>query len=128
MNAKTIKQIEKVICQYPEIVLGYLFGSRAEEREGKLSDYDIAIYIKTDTPKLRIKDITLEVSSNLSRQLKTNNIDIVILNQNLPPFLKYNIITKGILVYEKKPYRTQIEPQIFNNYFDFISFMRNRTI
>jgi len=35
------------------------------------------------------------------------------------PEMKYAIITEGILLYEKEPYRVIVEPRILNEYFDF---------
>ena len=35
------------------------------------------------------------------------------------PVLKYNAIYEGILLYEKGPYKVQVEPRILNEYFDY---------
>ena len=55
----------------------------------------------------------------VSSKLKTDKLDLVILNDIDGPELKYNIVKEGILLFEKEPFKVIIEPKIFNEYFDF---------
>lgn len=64
-------------------------------------------------------EIKFELYDALSRILKTDKIDIVVLNQVQLPELKYLIIKEGRLIFEKKPYKVIVEPKILNEYFDF---------
>lgn len=107
---------------YPEIKLVYLFGSRARNTSSPISDYDFAIYLDT-RDKRRINDIRLEIYDKISRFLKTDDIDILILNTVEMPELKFMIVTEGKLIYEEEPYRVIVEPMIFNEYFDFRSLL-----
>lgn len=118
MNEKELRNLRDIFKKYPEIKVVYLFGSKARDTHGPLSDYDFAIYFDgKDTRKMF--DIKLELLDRLSRSLKTDEIDIVVLNITEGPELKYQIIKEGEVIYEEQPYRILIEPKILNEYFDF---------
>ena len=40
------------------------------------------------------------------------------------PELKYNIISQGVLLFERGPHRIVVEPKILNEYFDFVYLLR----
>jgi len=69
--------------------------------------------------KNKMFETKLELMAKLSLVLKSDNIDIVILNLTESPELKYNIIKEGILILKKEHYKILVEPQILNRYFDF---------
>ena len=112
------KQLITFFKKNREIKLVYLFGSHAKGTAGPLSDYDIAVYIDSyDTQKLI--SLKFALIREVTAILKTDAVDIVILNTCEQPELKYAIITEGILLYEKLPYKMLVEPKILNEYFDF---------
>lgn len=98
----------------------YFFGSRAKGKEGRMSDYDFAVYLDEKDAKLRF-GTKLNLMSKLSQRIGADNVDVVILNDTESPELKYNIIKEGKLLYEEEPYKVFVEPSILNEYFDFIS-------
>lgn len=118
MENLNLKKINKIFEAYPEIKLGYFFGSKANNNSGPLSDYDFAVYLH-GARKQKMTDIKLELIDKLSRALKSDKIDVVVLNTTESPEIKYNIIKGGKLVYEKKPFKVLVEPRILNEYFDF---------
>ena len=79
----------------------YFLGSRATGVAGPLSDYDFAFYIN-ERNKKKLFDIKFILMHKISRLLKTDNVDVVILNLTESPELKYNIIKEGELIYEKE--------------------------
>lgn len=118
---KITKEIENLIPvfeNYPEVKLVYLFGSRATEKIGPLSDYDFAVYLDEKNEKKRF-DLRLELMGKVSSKLKIDDLDLVILNDIDSPELKYNIIKDGILILEAEPFKVIVEPRILNEYFDF---------
>jgi len=115
---ESIKNLNSLFLKYPQVKLVYLFGSQASQKTGPLSDYDFAFYLE-EKDKKKLFDLKLDLISSLSRILKTDNIDVVILNEVESPELKYNIIKEGKLIYEIEPYRLLVEPRILNDYFDF---------
>ena len=118
VNKETIKNIKKLCRADKSIGLFYLFGSQATGEVGPLSDYDFAVYFDEFEKRLILeKKIGLIVE--LSNIMKTDNLDLVILNEEAPPELKYSIIRDGQLIFEREPFRTLVEPKIMNEYFDF---------
>ncbi len=117
-------QVKKILSQYREIKLVYLFGSQAKGNVGPLSDYDLAVYFDEKTPSIKRSEIKIKLIVDLMGELKTNKIDVVCLNDDLQPLLKYRVIRDGKLIYEKKPYRVILEEKIYSEYFDFQIFSR----
>jgi len=122
MNNKTLQQLKSIFKNYPEIKLVYFFGSRATNKNGPMSDYDFAFYLDEKNKK-KIFDLKLVLIAKLSCLLKTDKIDLVILNIAESPELKYNIIKEGKLIFEQEPFKVLIEPKILNEYFDFRSLL-----
>ena len=118
MKKNFLKKLQPIFRSYPQIKLVYFFGSRAQEKEGPLSDYDFAFYLD-EKDKKKISEIQFELMDKISRVLKTNKIDVVMLNLVESPELKYNIIKEGKLIYEKSPFKVLIEPKILQEFFDF---------
>lgn len=115
MDAEKLKTLFQ---SYPEIKLAYLFGSRANGKVGPLSDYDFAFYLGEQDAEKRF-DIQLVLITKLTSLLKTEKVDVVILNDTQSPELKYNIIQEGKLLYAIEPFKVIVEPQILEEYFDF---------
>lgn len=112
------KKLTALFKKYPAIKLVYLFGSRASGKVGPLSDYDFAFYLGEKDGEKRF-DLKLEFITKLSSLLKTEHIDVVILNDTQSPEFKYNIIQEGKLLYQREPFKVIVEPQILEEYFDF---------
>lgn len=123
MEKEILKELQKIFELYPKIKLVYLFGSRARKEEGPLSDYDFAIYLDERNQK-KIFSLKLDLQDKISRLLKTDKADVVIINSSESPELKYNIIKDGELIFEKEPFRVIVEPRILNEYFDFMTILR----
>ncbi len=119
----TIKEIRDKVAEYfstrPEIKVGYIFGSRAKGEENKLSDIDIAILVDEETvPKDLPFGYKANIITELMELLKTQKVDLVILNES-PLFLCFRVIHDGLILYsndEKK--RVDFEVQVMNQYFD----------
>ncbi|MDQ7787561.1 MAG: nucleotidyltransferase domain-containing protein [Thermodesulfovibrionales bacterium] len=110
--------MKPVLTQYREIKLVYFFGSRAGRSCGPLSDYDFAVYFGNIKPA-RMFSIKLDLIAQISQILKSDRVDIVILNLTKSPELKYSILKEGLLIFEREPYKVVVEPKILNEYFDF---------
>lgn len=115
---KEIKKVIPIFEKYPEVKLAYLFGSRATGNIGPLSDYDFAVYLD-EKDSLKRFDVRLKLVADVSLKLKTDNVDLIVLNDLDEPELKYNIIKDGILILEKTPFKVLVEPMIMMEYFDF---------
>jgi uncharacterized protein len=122
MQSLRLIKLKSIFDDYPEIKLVYLFGSMASGSGSPLSDYDFAFYLDTKDNK-RMHEIKFELFDRISRFLKTDKVDIVILNVTESPELKYLIIKEGKLIFEREPFKVIIEPYILNEYFDFQSLL-----
>ena len=118
-----IENLDGIFKLYSEIKLVYFFGSRARGEDGPLSDYDFAVYLEEKDPKKRF-ETQLKLLAQLTKELKTNDVDLCVLNDTERPELNYNIIKDSKLIYEKEPFKVLVEPQILNEYFDFIYLLR----
>ncbi len=115
---KELNVLKRVFERYPEIKLVYFFGSKAKRSCGPLSDYDFAVYFG-NIKNSRMFTIKLDLIEQISRVLKSDKVDIVILNLAKSPELKYVILKEGNLVFEREPFKIIVEPKILNEYFDF---------
>ncbi|MPM83078.1 hypothetical protein SDC9_130141 [bioreactor metagenome] len=62
-------------------------------------------------------DFQLELTSELTGLLKTNSVDLVVLNDS-PLLLTYNIIRDGIILKSDEPLRVKFETKIMSRYLD----------
>lgn len=82
----------------------YLFGSRAQGREGPLSDYDYAVLLKTtghqrgDGLYEKLYQLFSEISP---RTLKNDVIDIVFL-RDIGLELRFHVVRYGKVLYEEE--------------------------
>src|SRR3972149_5893603 len=82
----------------PEIKFAYLFGSHAKGTAGKLSDIDVAVFVEENALKADYPyGYKAMLITELMKALKTNKIDVIIVNET-KPFLCSQVISKGILL------------------------------
>ncbi|MFH1968658.1 MAG: nucleotidyltransferase domain-containing protein [bacterium] len=116
--AEEIENLIPIFEKYPEVKLVYLFGSRATGKIGPLSDYDFAVYLDEKNAKKRF-ELRLVLMGKVTKVLKTDNVDLCILNDLHSPGIKYYIVKDGKIIFEREPYKLLIEPRILNDFFDF---------
>ncbi|MBU0620137.1 nucleotidyltransferase domain-containing protein [Patescibacteria group bacterium] len=116
----TQQQLNKLSKKY-HINTIYLFGSQAKGNITKLSDYDFAILLDDKVDAKKYGQYQINIISELLRMIKTNHIDLVILNNTkLPLLLKYNIIKDGkVLLDKNKSKRVDLEVHTFTRWFDW---------
>jgi predicted nucleotidyltransferase len=99
-----------------DIVFAYLFGSLARKKMGPLSDVDIAVYCRQGSS---LPEKKLEILGKLMEILKTDEIDLVMLNA-APLTLKMKILENKRVVVDKAPLiRHRYESLTMREYFDF---------
>jgi len=94
-----LKILKKFFETKPQIVMAFLFGSRATGQQRNISDWDIGIYFKP------VEYMELEANfeypeeekiwGELVEILQTDNIDLVVLNRASPD-LVYKILRDGL--------------------------------
>ena len=86
MDDHAIERDRQVFARHSAAKLAYIFGSRATDNAGPMSDYDFAVYFHGLTMQ-QMFDCELEISSELSKALKTDAVDIVNLTTSEMPEL-----------------------------------------
>ncbi|WP_066637988.1 type VII toxin-antitoxin system MntA family adenylyltransferase antitoxin [Desulfolucanica intricata] len=104
-----------------DIIAMYLFGSYAEGKQTPVSDIDLAVLLDRDFSSKLYFEKKLDILSTTTSILKTDEVDLVILNQ-APPALAYRVLCKGKLLYEKpeaKAQRVNFQVRTCDRYFDY---------
>lgn len=98
--------------------LAYLFGSVAKGKAGKLSDIDIAVLLDESLNKKQRFDLQLELISDISELLKTDNIDLVVINE-APLSLKFEIIKANYPLFVRdRMEKIDFEQMVMSRYLD----------
>lgn len=117
------------ICDFcsarKEIILACLFGSRATGKAGPLSDTDLAFLIDRSLfdEKAYPYGYQAYLTAELMKILHSNDVDVIILNE-APILLKFNVIYNGRLVYCRSQKQwLDFYLKTFNEYQDFRPFI-----
>lgn len=107
---------ESYLQSHHNVLFAYLFGSLAKGNPTPLSDVDIAVFLR---PGVKSAENKLELLGRLIDILKTDEIDLVVLNTaNLP--LVMNILKNKKILVDNNPFvRHNFESLAMRKYFDF---------
>ena len=109
--------LSQVMSRSQNVLFAYLFGSHITGIITESSDMDVAVYL--DKKHADIDDY-LSLHSALSRALKTDKIDLVLLNNANNLILLDSIVRHGILVIDKdKDRREEFELRVLHSAIDF---------
>jgi len=112
------EKLRGYFIQRDEIRLVYIFGSIAKGCANKLSDVDIAVFISEDSTKNYPYGYRAQIITDLMKILKTNNVDLVVLNR-ASPFLRFQVLRYGKLIFcRSKLERIRFQVKTFNEYND----------
>jgi len=116
MKEELKNQIRITLSQRESIVFAYLFGSIITEFITPMSDIDIAVYLNTN---VNISEERLGLIGDLMTTLKTDDIDLVILN-SAPLTLRARIVLNKEMLIDKSPFlRHSFESLVMRQYYDF---------
>lgn len=100
----------------PAIVFAYLFGSAATEDLRPLSDVDVAVYLDETADPV---DAKLEILGVVTTHLRTDEIDLVVLN-TAPTALIGRILGTRRVILDREPLRRhRFESLALRKFFDF---------
>ena len=101
ISQSDLEELEHKLSEFfssvDSVTVAYLFGSTVRGEANGLSDIDIAVLFDETLTKKETFDLQLEVIGELGILLKTNDIDLVLLNES-PLLLSYNVIRDGIIL------------------------------
>ncbi|MGH8595899.1 MAG: type VII toxin-antitoxin system MntA family adenylyltransferase antitoxin [Gammaproteobacteria bacterium] len=117
------ESLRQAISAIPDVVCGYLFGSRARGDAHPTSDVDVAILFEPP-PAATLAGLRFDVAAILEDNLR-RPVDLVVLN-NAPVDLVHRVLRDGIVVFERdRSARIRFEVNARNGYFD-LSFILAR--
>ena len=113
-----VKKIKEILEPVEYVIFAYLFGSYATGNEWAESDIDIAVYVNQKKIK-DFFDVKINLLTLLTDALKTDDVDLLILNE-ATPVLKYEVLTKGVLLFTKdENVHTEFYLRGFKEFFDY---------
>ncbi len=108
------------------VILAYLFGSTVRGDAGRLSDVDIGILLDEKISKKDRFDLELKLIGEIAILIKKNKIDLIVLNE-APLLLAYNIIKSGIILKSDETERVKFETKILSIYMDEKYYIKRHT-
>ena len=120
------KNLAEFLSKQKHVKLAYLFGSVAKGKEGSLSDIDIAVSIDESLNKKERFKLQLKLISGLTNIMKTDRIDLIVMN-DAPLLLKYNIIKHGKILKDDIETKIRVESGILSNYLDMKYYIDRHT-
>jgi predicted nucleotidyltransferase len=115
------------ILKKQKVVLAYIFGSQATGKTGPLSDIDIAVYFDENLSSDEQFALRLQVLGDIMDLFKTNEIDLVVLN-DAPPLLAHRILKEGLVVFsDNEKVRLEYEVKTVLNYLDWKPYLDKYT-
>lgn len=113
---KLLKGLPAVFEGEKRICLAYLFGSFAINKINELSDVDIAYLLSRDKGLSFGQE--MELAGKVAKALKTDEFDLIQLNQ-APAFFSYKVISTGKTIYSRsRKEKEDFESQVFMQYLD----------
>ncbi len=106
----------RALLPYTQTIVAYLFGSYAKGESTPSSDLDIAVLVEGQREALyqSFRSVMLAIRDTLG----TERFDLLLLN-DAPPTLKFEVITTGRLVYARSDHELNaFEEQVIRTYQD----------
>jgi len=94
VNERALAETREAFARRPEVLVAYLFGSHARGKPTPVSDVDFAVLLSETVPRESYLDYRIALTQELSRIVRSDEVQVVILNQ-APPLLAYKVIVEG---------------------------------
>ena len=122
---KEKKAIVEILSKSPNILFGYLFGSKVKGYANERSDWDIAVYFNTSI-KQNSRWPEFELEAEISRTVGVM-VQITVLNRPLSPVFGFEIIKDGVLLLDRVPnLRIEFENRTLRHYHDWQYFLNRQ--
>lgn len=119
-NAELTDHLTEVLATRPEVLEGYLFGSRARGVGYAHSDIDVAVYVDTDRITPGPFGYRSELTSVLMSALGSNAVDVVVLYE-APPLLYHRVLRDGVRLLARDLRATTVrEGRALSRHCDFV--------
>ena len=114
-------KIASLLKEYSFIIAAYQFGSTVHNKEGPLSDLDIALLLDEERIPSKREILTMELllSYKLEKLFHISAVDVITLNHQKLIF-QHTVLRTGLLIYETEPrLRIQFAYKVIRSYLDF---------
>jgi len=129
MSIQLLEQkLPDILTHHPSVDLVYLFGSQATGRVGPMSDYDVGALIdREQVGQASERDqIRAQLAHDLAAALRTDRIDVVILN-DAPIELQYAVIAQRQPLHQRDiATRVEYEAHVMSAYGDYLPVLRGQ--
>lgn len=98
MNIENLRAGLKEYFQQYLVLFAYIFGSQVSRHTHPESDVDFAVYLRKSIGEEERRSILLSLLGVLSQACRTDDVDLVILNE-APPLLAFEVLRNGVLIY-----------------------------
>lgn len=116
--SKQYNKLTDFFSKQEHVKLAYLYGSAAKGKAGKLSDVDIGVLLDDLLNKKERFDLQLKLIGDLAEILKTDSIDLVVMN-DVPHSLNFEIIkTNCPLFVRDRMGKIDFEHGVLSRYLD----------
>ncbi|MBI4125289.1 MAG: nucleotidyltransferase domain-containing protein [Deltaproteobacteria bacterium] len=115
-------KFSEIFKKHPQIELAFQYGSSVKKDQKKARDIDIAILLKKGFSAEERLDIQLAVADAAGRHFK-KEVDVAVLNTS-SPFLAYQVIKHGRLLYDPRNKSHDFVVQTLTRYFDYLPLHR----
>lgn len=113
-----ISKLAEFFKSQEHVELAYLFGSIAEDHRGPLSDIDVGVCLSNILTKKERIEKRLELTAELAGLLKTDRIDLIIMNDAFP-VINFEIIKPNIPIFIRdEDFKIGAEQAIMSRYLD----------
>ncbi|MFZ3385228.1 MAG: nucleotidyltransferase domain-containing protein [Candidatus Methanoperedens sp.] len=120
------KELTEYFSSKDSVILAYLFGSTVRDDAGRLSDVDIGVLVDENLSKKDRFDLELKLMGDIAILINKNKIDLIVLNE-APLLLAYNIIKDGIILKSSETARVNFETKILSMYLDEKYYIKRHT-
>lgn len=111
---KRLAMVRNSFGKEKDVRFAYLFGSLASGKAGPLSDIDLAIWVADGVDVFSLR---LRLMKSLSKALKADNFDLVVLNR-APLILKFHAIKGGVILKDDREARVAFETKTTADFLD----------
>jgi predicted nucleotidyltransferase len=123
-HQELVDRLRSSLAARPEILEAYLFGSQARQAGQPHSDVDVAVYVDPDRRVETVFGYAAELTSELVALLKSNDVDVVVLNQ-APPLLYHRVLRDGLRLFTRDARATTTrEGRALSRYCDYLPHLR----
>lgn len=115
---KEFNQLHSVFKEF-DVSIAYVFGSVAAEKAGPLSDLDIAVLFYNTVSADEHFERCLHMSASIRQIVGVRKVDVVALNSEHNPLLRFNAVFKGRAIFvDDVQVRIRLERRVRQQYED----------